>query len=165
MIIKPDENNCAPFLWNSKNEPIFSFQSNLPIYQIISDNQIEFFPCSIKNKNIQLSWYQRGEIKDLPTSNIDDFLGGSFSYKKDSTSLPTFYFGKSLIPSDNISFYFDSMNKPQFEQIFSVEYQNSSKCLKSIRDSFIAIDNFESKNSEDPVLSKKTKIGFFITPL
>ncbi|MBX9837221.1 MAG: hypothetical protein K2X69_02790, partial [Silvanigrellaceae bacterium] len=160
-----DENNCAPFLWNSKSEPIFSFQSNLPIYQIISDNQIEFFPCSIKNRNIQLSWYQRGEIKDLPTSNIDDYLGGIFSYKKEISSLPTFYFGKSLIPSDNISFYFDSMNKTQFEQIFSVDSQNSNKCLKSIRDSFIAIDNFESKNTEDPILSKKTKIGFFITPL
>ena len=165
MFIKPDDNNCSPFIWNSKFEPVLSFESNLPIYQIISENQIEFFPCAIKNKPINLSWYQKGEIKDFQNNNIEDFLGGSFSYKKDNTALPYFYFGKNLIPSDNISFYFDSMNKNEFEKIFTVEEQLSKKCLKSIKDSFNAIDIFESKNIEDPTLSKKTKIGFFITPL
>ncbi len=165
MLIKPDENNCSPFLWNSKSDSIFNLQSNLPIYQIISDNLIEFFPCSIKNKLINLTWYQKNEDKFLNSSSIDEFLGGSFSYKRSLNPLPYFYFGKNLVPSDNISFYFDSVSPYYFQEIFSVDEKNTKKCQKSIKDSFSAIDIFESKNIEDPTLSRKTKIGFFITPL
>ena len=165
MLIKPDENNCSPFLWNSKSDSIFSLQSNFPIYQIISDNMIEFFPCAIKNKFINLTWYQKNENKFFNSSNIDEFLGGSFSYKRSLNSLPYFYFGKNFVPSDNISFYFDNISSNEFQEIFSVDEKNTKKCQKSMKDSFSAIDSFESKNIEDPSLSKKTKIGFFITPL
>lgn len=165
MVIKPDENNCSPFLWNSKAESIFNLQSNFPIYQIISDNLIEFFPCSIKNKIINLTWYQKSENNFLNSSNIYDFLGGNFSYKKSLNPLPYFYFGKNFVPSDNISFYFDSIGSNEFQEIFSVDEKNTKKCQKYMKDSFIAIDTFKSKNIKDPTLSKKTKIGFFITPL
>ncbi|APJ03081.1 hypothetical protein [Silvanigrella aquatica] len=165
MSIKPDENNCSPFYWTANSDSIFSVHSNFPIYQLISNNLIEFFPCSIKNKYINLSWYQKNENKLENNSNIEGILGGSFQYKRSLTPLPHFYFGKNFVPSDSISFYFDSMTSNNVEEIFSVDEKNSKKCQKQLKDSFSAIDTFESKNIEDPSLSKKTKVGFFITPL
>lgn len=73
MIIKPDANNCSSFMWNSKKQPIFSLQANFPIYQLLTDNSIEFFPCSIKNKFINLTWYQKNGDNLLSINNIEDF--------------------------------------------------------------------------------------------
>lgn len=165
LVIKPDENNCSPFIWKSLQEPIINVQSNYPIHQVIADNQIEIFPCAIKNKFVHLSWYQKSNKSNLINENIETFLGGNFQYKKDNLLLPVFYFGKNLIPFNNVSFYFDNISIKEAEEIFSIDEKNLKKSVRNIRENFNAIDIFESKNIEEQTLSKKTKIGFLITPL
>ncbi|KAB8029801.1 hypothetical protein [Fluviispira multicolorata] len=165
LLIKPDAHNCASFLWNPKKEQIFGVQTNYPVNQIILEKSIEFFPCSIKNKFITFTWYQKNEGANAFYSNIDEFLGGSFSYRKNITSLPYFYFGNYLTSSESIPFYFDSVTKQNLEKIFIVDEKNLKKSQKAIKDNFYAIDIFEGKNLDNPTLTNRTKIGFFVTPL
>lgn len=165
MVIKPDENNCSSFIWNSLQEPIFDIQANYPIYQIISSNQIEIFPCAIKKKFVQLYWYQKRNLEFANNDNIENYLAGNFQFKKDQYILPEFYFGKKLIPINNISFYFNSLSKDDAKSIFVVEDKNLKQCISTYQKNFEAIEIFESKNVEDQILSKKTKVGFTMTPL
>nr|BFD32983.1 hypothetical protein GTC16762_26010 [Pigmentibacter ruber] len=165
LVIKPDENNCSSFIWNSQQEQITNIQSNYPIHQLLSDNQLEIFPCAIKGKYIYLNWFQRQNISQNSNSYLDNYLGGFFQYKKDGILLPNFYFGKRLIPFDNIAFYFDSLKKEEIESIFTIEEKYLKKGIKNFHDNFQASDVFESKNVDEQELSKKTKIGFSITPL
>ncbi len=167
MVIKPDENNCNSFYWNSKSEPILKIQSSAPVYQIISNEIIEFFPCSIKNKFVSVTWYQKSYKKPSPLNNIDDHLGGYFSYKRPdiSNNLPNFYFGNNLVSSNDLVFYFDTMTENQFNSIFIVEEKNNKKCINYIKDNFFTIEKYEKTIKDPEILANKTKIGFFITPL
>lgn len=165
MIINPNVNNCNSFLWNANMDSIFDFKSDVPNYQILSSNLIEIFPCTIKSKYINLSWYQKNNEKYIKSSNINEFLGGNFTYKLNNDLLPIFYFGKNLISSDNITFSFDSLNSNVLQEIFSVEHKHENKCQQFIKDNFSSMNYFESINNDSQNSSKATKIGFFITPL
>ncbi|BBH53823.1 hypothetical protein [Fluviispira sanaruensis] len=165
MMIKADEKNCASFIWNPRKEKIFGVQANFPVNQLIFDSALEFFPCSIKNKFIQLTWYQRNENSNMASANIDDFLGGNFSYRKNITSLPYFYFGNSITSSESIPFYFDTMTRQNLEKIFLVEEKNLKRSQKILKENFYAIDIFEKSNLNSPNVTNRTKIGFFVTPL
>jgi hypothetical protein len=165
IIIKPDEQNCSPFLWNSKNEQIIDIQSNYPIYQKINENLIEIFPCEIKRKIIHLTWYQKSQINSFLLNNIEDFLGGNFLYKKPLKELPYFYFGSNFISSKNIAFYFDSIQKKDLEKIFIVEDKFLKKYKKNIENNFLSTDVFEKNKKGKTTLAKKTKVGFLVSPL
>ncbi|WP_186647276.1 hypothetical protein [Fluviispira vulneris] len=165
MLIKPDEKNCASFIWNPRKEKIFGIQANYPVNQLIFDSALEFFPCSIKNKFIQLTWYQRNENSNISNANIEDFLGGNFSYRKNITSLPYFYFGNAITSSESIPFYFDTITRQNLEKIFLVEEKNLKRSQKMLKENFYAIDIIEKTNLYNPDLANRTKIGFFVTPL
>lgn len=153
MLIHPGQTGCAPFSWKASNEAFLNLEASVPVYQKNKDTEFQIFPCSFKEKFIQVSWYQKKNALVEDQSFLQKKLGGVFSVAKDTDDLATFYFGDKQIPSNHVLFSFDHISDADANKLFFVETTKSNQAMQK------AAQLFSSRTTQ------KTEIAFFINEI
>lgn len=161
MLIHPDKENCAPFIWHATNTDFFGLEATLPVYQILDSSSVEFFPCAMQNQFVRVTWYQKRNKGESSANALLSTVGGQFTYQKNSQQFPSFYFGKNLISSQNLIFLFKQITKSDLHNIFFV---NEASLERSVQ---LAQESFTLQKAESAFTTEKggTKVALFLSDL